>query len=154
MGGFILRSTHKSALQGCEWSAYGCSKSHVQRWLWWLSGCIGCRSYFFEVDPSASRYLAEMPAPVMAGYFNFVDLLIFFNWSDAMSYPEPGKPRKRSFLATIVAVAWSFVGLRSKRDFDEDAAGAMNPVYVIVAALIATGIFIAVLIFFVRQAVG
>jgi hypothetical protein len=57
-------------------------------------------------------------------------------------------------LGTMMAVAWSFVGLRRKKDFDEDAAGAMNPIYVILAALIATGIFIAVLMFFVRQAVG
>lgn len=63
------------------------------------------------------------------------------------------KPRKRSFMATMVAIAWSFVGLRSKKDFDEDVEGGMNPVYVIIGALIATAIFIAVLIFFVKQAV-
>jgi hypothetical protein len=57
-------------------------------------------------------------------------------------------------MATMAAIAWSFVGLRRKRDFDVDAAGAMNPVYVIIAALIATAFFIATLIFFVRQAVG
>lgn len=57
-------------------------------------------------------------------------------------------------MATMVAIAWSFVGLRRKRDFDIDAAGAMNPVYVIIAALIATGIFIGLLMFFARQAVG
>jgi len=63
------------------------------------------------------------------------------------------KPRKRSFIATMVAIAWSFVGLRSKKDFDEDVEGGMNPVYVIIGALIATAFFIAVLIFFVKQAV-
>jgi hypothetical protein len=57
-------------------------------------------------------------------------------------------------MATMVAIAWSFVGLRSKKDFDEDGADGMNPVYVIIAALIGVGIFIAVLMFFVRQAVG
>lgn len=54
----------------------------------------------------------------------------------------------------MVAIAWSFVGLRSKKDFDEDGVGGMNPVYVIIAALIGVGIFIAVLMFFVKQAVG
>ena len=63
------------------------------------------------------------------------------------------KSRKRSFIATMVAIAWSFVGLRSKKDFDEDVEGGMNPVYVIIGALIATALFIAVLIFFVKQAV-
>lgn len=71
-----------------------------------------------------------------------------------MSDNNAGKPRQRSFMATMVAIAWSFVGLRSKKDFDEDRAGGMNPVYVIIAALIGVGIFIAALMFFVRQAVG
>lgn len=71
-----------------------------------------------------------------------------------MSDNDLRKRGKRSFMATMAAIAWSFVGLRRKRDFDVDAAGAMNPVYVIIAALIATAFFIATLIFFVRQAVG
>ena len=53
---------------------------------------------------------------------------------------------KRSFMATMAAVAWSFIGLRRKKDFDEDDAGALNPFYVIIAGLIGTAIFIAVLI--------
>lgn len=64
------------------------------------------------------------------------------------------KPRKRSFMATMVAIAWSFVGLRSKRDFDDDVEGGMNPVYVVIGGLIATAIFVSVLIFFVKQAVA
>jgi hypothetical protein len=71
-----------------------------------------------------------------------------------MSDNDAGKPRQRSIMATMVAIAWSFVGLRSKKDFDEDGADGMNPVYVIIAALIGVGIFIAALMFFVRQAVG
>lgn len=57
-------------------------------------------------------------------------------------------------MATMVAIAWTFVGLRSKKDFDEDAAGAMNPAYVIIAGLVGAGIFIALLLFFVGQAVS
>lgn len=53
---------------------------------------------------------------------------------------------KRSFMATMAAVAWSFIGLRRKKDFDDDDAGALNPFYVIIAGLIGTAIFIAVLI--------
>jgi hypothetical protein len=56
------------------------------------------------------------------------------------------KPMKRSFMATMAAVAWSFIGLRRKKDFDDDDAGALNPFYVIIAGLIGTAIFIAVLI--------
>ena len=45
---------------------------------------------------------------------------------------------QRSFGATMIAIFWSFIGLRRNSDFDRDAAGAMNPVYVIVAGLIGT----------------
>ena len=81
-------------------------------------------------------------------------LMSHYNRSDTLPDDVSKKPRQRSFMATMVAVAWSFVGLRSKKDFDEDAAGAMNPVYVIIAGLVGAGIFIALLLFFVGQAVS
>lgn len=61
---------------------------------------------------------------------------------------------KRSFLATLGAIAWSFVGLRRKRDFEVDADGAFNPLYVVAAALIGVALFIGVLLFAVRMAVS
>ena len=70
-----------------------------------------------------------------------------------MSPDRPEKPMKRSFLATMMAIAWSFVGLRSRKDFEEDANGGLNPVYVVIAGLLGTAIFVAVLLFFVRHAV-
>lgn len=54
-------------------------------------------------------------------------------------------PNKRSFFATLAAIAWSFAGLRRKKDFDVDADGAFNPVYVIVAALLGLAVFIGLL---------
>ena len=74
-----------------------------------------------------------------------------------MSAPMPRKPEvsaKRSFASTMLAVAWSFIGLRRKSDFEHDANGAMNPVYVIVAALIGTVVFIGVLLLAVRFALS
>lgn len=62
------------------------------------------------------------------------------------------KSEMRSFMSTMVAIAWSFIGLRRKKDFDEDI-GRLNPVYVIIGALIATGIFIAVLLTIVHSIV-
>ena len=64
-----------------------------------------------------------------------------------------GIRKKRSFLGTLRAVAWSFIGLRRKKDFDEDDAGALNPVYVVIAGLIGVLIFIGVLMAVVRMAV-
>ncbi|MET0964559.1 MAG: DUF2970 domain-containing protein [Noviherbaspirillum sp.] len=57
-------------------------------------------------------------------------------------------------MATMAAIAWSFIGLRRSRDFDQDVAGGMNPLYVLAGGLIATAILIGVLMFFVRLAVA
>lgn len=70
-----------------------------------------------------------------------------------MTGRQSGKKSERSFMATMVAIAWSFIGLRRSRDFDQDVAGGMNPFYVIAGGLIATVIFIGVLMFFVKLAV-
>ena len=61
---------------------------------------------------------------------------------------------KRSFFATLAAIAWSFVGLRRKKDFDVDADGAFNPLYVIVAALLGVAVFIGLLKLAVHLAVS
>jgi hypothetical protein len=71
-----------------------------------------------------------------------------------MNHPAPVNTVKRSFGATMIAVAWSFIGLRRKSDFDADAAGAMNPRYVIAAALVATAVFIGTLLLAVRFALS
>jgi hypothetical protein len=59
--------------------------------------------------------------------------------------------QSRSFLGTLAAVAWSFIGLRRKRDFDRDVDG-LNPVYVICAGLLGVVLFIAVLLAAVHHA--
>lgn len=62
-------------------------------------------------------------------------------------------PRKtRSFMGTMIAVGWSFIGLRRKSDFDEDVGG-LNPLYVIIGGLIGTAIFIAILLTIVNMVV-
>ncbi|MFN3792725.1 DUF2970 domain-containing protein [Massilia sp.] len=62
--------------------------------------------------------------------------------------------QKRSFFATLTAIAWSFIGLRRKKDFDVDAEGAFNPLYVFIAALLALALFIGALMLAVRVAVS
>lgn len=61
--------------------------------------------------------------------------------------------RKGSFLATMKAVLWSFFGVRKRKDYESDAAN-LNPVHVIVAALIGVAIFIGLLMLAVRMAVS
>jgi hypothetical protein len=71
-----------------------------------------------------------------------------------MQDKQPSTGPGRSFGSTMSAIAWSFIGLRRKRDFDQDVAGGMNPVYVIAAALIGTAIFIGTIISVVKLAVS
>nr|WP_212760810.1 DUF2970 domain-containing protein [Telluria aromaticivorans] len=52
------------------------------------------------------------------------------------------------------AIGWGFVGLRRKKDFDVDAEGAFNPLYVLLAAFIGLAIFIGILMFAVQIAIS
>jgi hypothetical protein len=61
--------------------------------------------------------------------------------------------RKGTFGATMKAVFWSFFGVRKGRDYARDAA-SLNPVHVIVAAVIGVAIFIGVLVLLVKIAVA
>ncbi len=60
--------------------------------------------------------------------------------------------RKASFLQTMKAVLWSFFGVRKGSDYEKDAA-QLNPVHVIIAALIGALIFVVVLILIVKSVV-
>jgi hypothetical protein len=60
--------------------------------------------------------------------------------------------RKGSWLRTVQAVAWSFVGLRKGSEFQEDAQ-KLNPIHVIVVGLVGVVVFVVSLVFFVRWAV-
>lgn len=61
--------------------------------------------------------------------------------------------RKASFLATIKAVLWSFLGIRKKSAYEQDAA-QLNPVHVIIAGILGAAIFIATLILVVKAVVA
>ena len=58
-----------------------------------------------------------------------------------------------SFLYSLKAVFWSFFGLRRKSDFDTDSA-KLNPLHIVIAALIAVAVFIGLLIMIVKLAVA
>lgn len=61
--------------------------------------------------------------------------------------------RKASFGATMKAVFWSFFGIRKRSDYEHDSAN-LNPVHVVIAALIGVALFIGVLVALVRIAVA
>ncbi len=57
--------------------------------------------------------------------------------------------RKLSFLQTLKAVGWLFIGLRGAKSYSEDIS-KLNPVHVIIAGLIAAALFVVLLIVIVR----
>ena len=61
--------------------------------------------------------------------------------------------RPLSFVQTVKAVAWSFVGLRKRAGYEQDVQ-KLNPVHVIVAGIIGAILFILALLAVVRWVVG
>ncbi len=60
---------------------------------------------------------------------------------------------KGSFARTMKAVLWSFFGVRKGRDHAADAS-QLNPLHVVIAAVIAAALFIVILIAIVHLVVG
>lgn len=58
--------------------------------------------------------------------------------------PSPMK-RKGSFLRTAKLVLWSFVGLRAKGESEKDVE-QLNPLHIIVMALVGVALFVGLLI--------
>ena len=69
--------------------------------------------------------------------------------------PRKDKPPRRQagLGATMRAVFWSFFGVRKRKDYEHDAAH-LNPVHLIIAALVGVLIFIGVLVLVVHIAVS
>lgn len=61
--------------------------------------------------------------------------------------------RKMSFGATLKAILWAFFGVRKKSGYEQDTA-QLNPVYLIIAGLIAAVIFIVTLLLIVKSVVA
>jgi hypothetical protein len=61
--------------------------------------------------------------------------------------------RQAGFGATMRAVFWSFFGVRKRKDYEHDAAH-LNPVHLIIAALVGVLIFIGILVLVVHIAVS
>jgi hypothetical protein len=56
--------------------------------------------------------------------------------------------RPLSFLQTVKAVAWSFLGIRKRAGYEQDVQ-KLNPVHVIVAGLLAAVLFVLSLVWLV-----
>ena len=61
--------------------------------------------------------------------------------------------RPLSFVQTVKAVAWSFVGLRKGAGYQQDVQ-KLNPVHVIVAGILGAALFVLSIALLVRWVVG
>jgi hypothetical protein len=62
--------------------------------------------------------------------------------------PHPGR-RKGSLLRTLLAVFWSFFGVRKSRDLERDVS-ELNPLHLVIAGLVVAALFVAALIVLVN----
>jgi len=62
-------------------------------------------------------------------------------------------PRKTSLWRTIKAVAWSFVGLRARGDYEEDIKN-LSPLHIIGVGLVGVFVFVAALVLLVNWVVA
>ncbi len=69
-----------------------------------------------------------------------------------MGYKDEGGT-KGSFGQLMKAVMWSFFGVRKRRDLEADALH-LNPLHVVLAAVISMAVFIGVLMLVVHAVVG
>lgn len=70
----------------------------------------------------------------------------------AASTATPASERKGSWLRSIKAVSWSFVGLRKGSEFQEDVQ-KINPIHLIVVGIASALLFVVSLMFLVQWAV-
>jgi hypothetical protein len=69
-----------------------------------------------------------------------------------MSVPAMAEP-KTSLLRTVKAVAWAFLGIRKKSEYQSDL-GKLNPFHVIVVALVGVALFVGGLVLLVNWVVA
>jgi len=61
--------------------------------------------------------------------------------------------RKGSLGRTLLAVAWSFFGVRKSRDLERDV-GELNPLHIVIAGVIVAALFVVALIVLVNWVIG
>lgn len=73
--------------------------------------------------------------------------------SDRQADQQAGTPRRATFLQTMRAVGWGLLGIRKGSGYADDAS-RLNPVHIVVAAVLAGVLFVTALILIVRWAVA
>ena len=73
---------------------------------------------------------------------------------DADDTPLRSAVRRRGSLArTLLAVCWSFFGVRRSRDLERDV-GELNPLHIVIAGVVAAAVFVVGLVALVHWVIG
>ena len=70
-----------------------------------------------------------------------------------MNKPTPVNQRKGSFIDTVKAVAWGFIGVRRNADYQKDIA-RLNPLHLIAVGVGMAFLFVLALILLVNWVAG
>ena len=70
-----------------------------------------------------------------------------------MTRQDKPHARRGSLIGTFKAVAWAFLGIRGRGAQEADIAN-LNPVHLIIVAVVCAAVFVTSLLFVVRWAVG
>ncbi len=65
---------------------------------------------------------------------------------------SPPNARKANVGQTFRAVAWSFLGIRRSADHEQDVK--LNPIHVVIAAVIGVAVFVVFLVLLVHFVIG
>jgi hypothetical protein len=68
-------------------------------------------------------------------------------------HDTPVTARKGSLRQTVLAVLWSFLGIRRRADYAKDVA-QLNPIHVVVAGIVGAALFVALLVLLVRWVIA
>ena len=69
------------------------------------------------------------------------------------SVPLGGERRKASLRRTLLAVVWSFFGVRKAKDLERDVS-ELNPLHVVIAGVVGALVFICALVVLVGWVTG
>ena len=72
---------------------------------------------------------------------------------DAPRDDVPVTARKGSLRRTVLAVVWSFLGIRRRADYAKDVE-QLNPIHLIAAGIVGAALFVIVLVLLVRWVVS
>jgi len=72
--------------------------------------------------------------------------------NDAPGDDVPVTSRNGSLRGTVLAVVWSFLGIRRRADYAKDLE-QLNPVHVVIAGVVGAALFVLALVLLVRWVV-